>query len=444
MPSLEDPISINSIEIPNRLYRAPLLECAGNHDGTVDKLIEELEPAAESGVGLIFQGAVVVSPEGGCAAPEMTRVHDPGFVSELEKLTSRIQKHGSKIFAQLEYGGLRSMEVWNEKYMRENPGTVQRTVSSPPAAMRVLSRLDFLNLNVRRMSTDEVYGLAGRFADSAEYLVDAGYDGIHISGANMGIVQQFLSPYYNRREDVFGGSTARRFNFLKLVHDRIRERVGDDVPVTTKVPAETKSPPHVRRKIDLDEGVRLAEMCAETGFDAVVPVEVSVYWDLSIVQGNYPERSWEDERFHEGYDQVFGSGLRRKLVSFLNRVEALRYGFEPGWNAGYGERVKRRVVIPVLLEGGIRNRGQMEKLLGSEGDMVGMARPFYAEPRVASRILKNGGSSRDGGYPGDGTSVLCENCNNCTVPQVAGADGVCRTPKVLEKRAEFEREGVYD
>jgi hypothetical protein len=63
--------------------------------------------------------------------------------------------------------------------------------------------------------------------------------------------------------------------------------------------------------------------------------------------------------------------------------------------------------------------------------MVGMGRPFYAEPRLPARLL-------DGG-----DRVLCESCNNCTVPQAAGEPGRCRTSSVVRSRARLEREGAY-
>ncbi len=114
----------------------------------------------------------------------------------------------------------------------------------------------------------------------------------------------------------------------------------------------------------------------------------------------------------------------------------------------------------MLAEGGIRERGQMDRLLGAASesddgaarnaepacDMVGMARPFYAEPRLGARLLESQ-SSPSGATDRElapETRVLCENCNNCTVPQVTGAPGICRTPSVLEKRGELEREGAYD
>ncbi|WP_049900765.1 oxidoreductase [Natrinema altunense] len=451
MATLEDAINIGGLTVPNRLYRAPLLECAGNGPDAVDTLIDDLEPAAESGVGLICQGATIVRGAGGCAAPGMTRVHDSDFVARLSRLTDRIHDHGSRIVLQLEHGGLRSMETWHAEYRRENPALEQLAVSEPPWQLRALDRIGFLEYDPHVLTTDEVYDLAADFGRAAAHAVEAGYDGIHLAGANMGIVQQFLSPFYNRRTDEFGGSPEARLEFLALVHDEIRERAGD-VPLLTKVPAETPAPPTpvVRRKLSLADGIEIARRLERIGYDAVVPVQTSVVWDLSIVRGEYPERAWDNEALHEEYDAAFGGATRRRLVALANRIQSLQYDFEPAWNEAFCRRVRDRVSIPVLAEGGIRERRQMDRLLGdsSDGrdgasdadptcDMVGMARPFYAEPRLGARLLE----TKSGAKP---PRVLCESCNNCTVPQVTGAPGVCRTPDVLRKRGELERAGVYD
>ncbi|AFO55678.1 NADH-dependent flavin oxidoreductase [Natrinema sp. J7-2] len=450
MATLEDPIEIGGLTVPNRLYRAPLLECAGNGPDAVDALIGDLEPAAESGVGLICQGATIVRGEGGCAAPGMTRVHDPDFVAQLSRLTDRVHDHGSRIVVQLEHGGLRSMETWHAEYRRENPALEQLAVSEPPWQLRALDRLGFLEYDPHVLTTAEVYELAADFGRAAARAVEAGYDGIHLAGANMGIIQQFLSPFYNRRTDEFGGSPEVRLEFLALVHDEIRERAGD-VPLLTKVPAETPAPPApvVRRKLSLADGVEIARRLERIGYDAVVPVRTSVVWDMSIVRGEYPERAWDTEALHEQYDAAFGGATRRRLVALANRIQSLQYDFEPAWNEAFCRRVREQVSIPVLAEGGIRRRREMDRLLGSSGgsgggdsredpacDMVGMARPFYAEPRLGARLLE----TESGAEP---PRVLCESCNNCTVPQVTGAPGVCRTPDVLRKRGVLEREDAY-
>ena len=434
MPHLEDPLKIEGVELPNRLYRAPLLECAGNDEDAVDTLIHELEPAAESGVGLICQGATIVRGEGGCAAPGMTRVHDPEFVAQLSRLTDAVHDHGSRIFVQLEHGGLRSMETWHAGYRAEHSGLQQLAVSRPPTVLRLLDEAGFLDYDPHVLSTAKVYDLAADFGRSAAYAVEAGYDGIHIAGANMGIVQQFLSPFYNRRDDEFGGSLAARTKFLEVVHDEIRERVGPAVPIATKVPAETTAPVFVRRHLSLGDGIEICERLETVGFDALVPVQASVFWDASIIRGAFPARAWRDERFREGYETAFGSKPRAAVVALLNWLQSLKYDFDPAWNRPFTRRVEKRVSIPVLAEGGIRNRPQIDRLLADGScDAVGMGRPFYAEPRLPARILGN-----------ERTAVACENCNNCTVPQAAGARGVCRTPSVLEKRGRLLKTGAYE
>jgi len=438
MARLDDPVTIGGLRLRNRLYRAPLLECAGNGEGAVDALIDHLEPAAASGAGLVCQGATLVSERGGCAAPGMTRVHDPEFVAGLSRLTDRIHDHGARIAIQLEEGGLRSMETWHAGYRREHPDLTQRAVSRPPWPLRLFDRLGFLSYDPRVLDTDEVYDLAAAFGRAAGYAVDAGYDVVHVAGANMGIVHQFLSPFYNRREDEF----ADGVHFLEVVHDEVRERAGD-VPLMTKVPAEVAAPPGVGPRLSTADAVGICRSLADYGYDALVPVSGSVFWDMSIVRGAYPAAAFGDDRFRDGYAEAFGGRWRARLVALATRAESLRYDFEPAWNAGLCRRVREAVDVPVLAEGGIRERGEMDRLLGTACDLVGMARPFYAEPELPARLLGVDGESTSD-RPEPDTGAVCESCNNCTVPQVTGAPGVCRTPSVLRRVGELRRQGTYE
>jgi 2,4-dienoyl-CoA reductase-like NADH-dependent reductase (Old Yellow Enzyme family) len=417
---LTDPIDIGGVTVPNRLYRAPLLECAGNGPGAVDRLIAALDPAAASGAGLLFQGASIVSPEGGCAAPNMTRVCDPAFVAELSRLTDAVHAHDARIFIQLAHGGLRSLEAWHAAH--EGP---QVAVSEPPGTLRALDRLGVLTLDPRVLTTDGCYDLAEQFGWAAGLAAEAGYDGVHLSAANMSLVQQFLSPYYNRRDDEF----ADGVRFLEAVHDAVRRHAGD-VPLVTKVPAETVAPRWIRRHLTRADGVEIAHRCADIGYDAVVPVEVSTFWDMSIIRGAFPGRAWDARDMQDRYAAAFGGPWHARGVRLLNRLQSRRFPADPGWNADFCRAVREVVDVPVLCEGGLRERAHLDALLGDACDMVGMARPFYAEPQLATRILH-------------GEDAICESCNNCTVPQAAGAQGRCRTPSIVRERARLEAEGAY-
>ncbi|NLV09009.1 NADH:flavin oxidoreductase [Halomicrobium mukohataei] len=439
MARLDEPVDIGGVTVPNRLYRAPLLECAGNGPDAVDTLIDELEPTAASGVGLVFQGASIVTADGGCAAPNMTRVHDPAFVSRLERLTGAVHDHGGRIFLQLAQGGLRSMAVWHAGYRSEHPQLEQLAVSRPPWPLRVLDRAGLIDLSPHVLDTSEVYELAAQFGRVAGSAADAGYDGIHLSGANMSLLQQFCSPFFNRRDDEFGPDpgepAAGGRRFLEAIHDAVREHA-DDVALVTKVPAETAAPAFVRRHLSFDDAVGLASDLVAAGYDAVVPVAVSTFWDMSIVRGAYPERAWSAADLRGEYAAAFGGPLRARVVALLNRLQARRFDREPGWNADLCRAVRERVDVPVLCEGGIRERATCDRLLGAAdrppaADLVGMGRPFYAEPRLGARLLA-------------GADALCASCNNCTVPQVAGEPGRCRTPAVVRERARLADRGAYD
>jgi 2,4-dienoyl-CoA reductase-like NADH-dependent reductase (Old Yellow Enzyme family) len=205
----------------------------------------------------------------------------------------------------------------------------------------------------------------------------------------------------------------------------------------TKVPAETAAPPFVRRHLTRGDGVDIATRLTAAGYDALVPVEVSVYWDMSIVRGEYPSRAWAASELQSEYEAVFGGRLRARAVRAANRLESAWYPREPGWNADFCRAVRGAVDVPVLCEGGLREREHCERLLGAGDatpacDLVGMGRPFYAEPRLPARLLS--GADR----------VLCESCNNCTVPQAAGEPGRCRTPNVVRRRGRLDAIDAYE
>jgi 2,4-dienoyl-CoA reductase-like NADH-dependent reductase (Old Yellow Enzyme family) len=97
------------------------------------------------------------------------------------------------------------------------------------------------------------------------------------------------------------------------------------------------------------------------------------------------------------------------------------------WNRSRFTAVKQRVSIPVLAVGGVRTRAEVEAILDNrEADMVGIGRPFYAEPDLARRILGESSHSSDSG--------LCRNSNLCVPAQMLGMKGVCYNPEVVKLR----------
>jgi len=430
--SLTDALALGRREVRNRLYRAPVLEVAGNGPDAARILTRELAPSAASGVGLVFQGACLVTPTGGRSAPGLSRVHDRAFVQSLRPAVEAVKAHGALLLRQLGHGGLQTMELWHQAYRAAHPDLETLAVSAPPWWFRALAPLLDLS-RVRVMRDDELRALAEAFGEAAAHAAEAGYDGVHLAGANGSIFQQCWSPVFNKRTDAFGGdSIEARSTFFRLVVAAIRRRTPPGFLLTTKVPAETEAPFFVRDALRLEDGVAIARVAADAGVDAIAPVRVGVTRDQATARGAFPALAWEDPRWQAGYDAAFGRAKKR-VVKAANRAAARLLPFEPSWNAAFCRAVKAEVGVPVLCEGGIRTRAEMDRLLGSGAcDMVGMARPFYAEPRLAWRVLHE-----------PDAHLLCESCNNCTIPQVTGATGVCRTPEVLARRGVLAKRGAY-
>ncbi|HMC05674.1 MAG TPA: tRNA-dihydrouridine synthase, partial [Actinomycetota bacterium] len=101
-----------------------------------------------------------------------------------------------------------------------------------------------------------------------------------------------------------------------------------------------------------------------------------------------------------------------------------RSPFHPVWNRSLFSAVSERVSIPVFAVGGIRTSEEVRSILDrGEADMVGIGRPFYAEPDLAAAIVGPVERPR-----------LCVNSNLCVPPQMLGMKGVCYNPAVKKLR----------
>ena len=411
------PVSIGPVAIRNRLYRAPVLEGAGDGDDAAQKYAEAFVPNAEAGVGLIIQGSSCIAPEGR-TSPGMTVVDTREKVLRLAPMVDAVHGAGARIFLQLGHGGIYAMEAWHEPYASTRGGPL--LAASP---LPWFLRPAFKGVPVHVMSTDEVRAMAATYGDIASWAREAGYDGIQLGSANAKLLDQFLSPFYNRRTDEFGGSLEARANVLRVIREEVAARAGADYPCTVKVPSEVGGLPGLGAKTTHDEAVRLCELVEEWGFDAVTPVEVSVFPDTTLSRGGVPDTLWTHRGMRARFEKAAPSRVRRGVLKAGSWVGGKRAPFKPVWNRALFSAVKHRVAIPVFAVGGIRTADEVEQILtDGEADMVGIGRPFYAEPDLAARILR-----------GDPQPALCLNSNRCVPAQMLGMKGICYNPDVTRR-----------
>lgn len=420
MSALKTPIRIGNCEIRNRLYRAPVLEGAGSGPEAASIYKEAFEENARAGVGLIIQGNSCILEEGR-SSPGMTLVNTRPATLELAEAPRAVHRWGGRIFLQIGHAGLFAMEAWHDKFARGRSEPILG-VSPPPIHVRAALR----GADVRVLTTADVYDLAAQFGRSASWAREAGYDGVQIASSNAKLIHQFLSPYYNRRRDEFGGSVSKRARILEVLANSIRERAGEDFPITVKIPIGEDAPPLFPRT-SFDEGIELCRLAESFGYDAITPVGLSIFPHASLARGDYPGGMLDTKSIRSRFEQALGgSRFKMAVLRWGYRRAGKAYPFEPVWNRRFFKAAKNNVAVPIFAVGGIRTLQECEEILdGGQADMVGMGRPFYAEPDLPSRLLA-----------GDHEHALCESSNRCVPAQQLGMKARCYNPNVAKKKAD--------
>jgi 2,4-dienoyl-CoA reductase-like NADH-dependent reductase (Old Yellow Enzyme family) len=413
--AVTSPVRVGGAVVRNRLYRAPVLEGAGDGDDAPEIYARHFVENARHGVGLIIQGSSCIAPEGR-TSPGMTCVDTRAKTVRLAPMVDAVHREGAAIFLQIGHGGLYAMEAWHEPYASARTGPI---LAASPVPW--LLRPAFRGVPIHVLTTEEVHGMAAQYGEVASWAREAGYDGIQLGSANAKLLDQFLSPFYNRRGDEFGGSAERRASILRHIRVAVRERAGDDFPCTVKVPAEV-APPGFARATE-DDARHLAHLVEEWGYDAVTPVSVSVFPDTTLSRGAVPDSFWSNPGIAARLRRAAPSRRRRAVIKAGAWWGGHRAPFAPVWNRQLFAAVKRRATIPVFAVGGIRTGTEVREILAAgDADLVGIGRPFYAEPDLAARVL-----ARDEG-PG-----RCRSSNRCVAAQMLGMRGVCYNPEVTKR-----------
>ena len=417
--SLHEPISIGGMTVRNRLYRAPVLEGAGNGPDAAGIYAEAFGENARAGVGLIIQGNSCISEEGR-SSPGMTLFNTRERALALTEVTKAVHAGGGRIMLQIGHAGIYAMEGWHDTYAKTRTGPLL-AVSKPPIHVRPA----LLGVPLHVLTADEIREMAEQFGRCASWAREAGYDGVQIASSNAKMIHQFISPYYNRRRDEFGGNTRNRARMLELIAERIRAHAGDDYPLTVKIPMGEDSPP-LAPAIDLKEGLELCRLAEQFGYHAITPVGLSVFPHGSLCRGAYPSSIDDTASIKKRYEEALGgSRFKLRVLRWGYKRGAKQYPFVPVWNRPFFTAAKKAVSIPVFAVGGIRMLDECEQILGAgEADMIGIGRPFYAEPELPARLLG-----------GDHGPTLCESSNRCLPPQMLGMKAACYNPNVQRKKA---------
>lgn len=343
------PMNIHTLTVRNRFVLPGMVTDMAVDGGYVtERLLSYYEERAKGGVGLVIVEATSIDVSGKTFLHGLD-ISDDRFIPGLRLLAERVHSHGAAVAIQLQHGGGRAHPEYSHM---------------PRRVMGVIPGV-FEPDNAITLDEAEFARLADAWAKAALRAKAAGFDAVEIHGAHGYLINQFMSPLTNLREDAYGGSFENRMRFPLEVLRAVRKQVGPDFPILFRYSMEEFMP----GGIDMEQAVRIAKVMADNGVDMLnVSIGIGESVEYIIPPASVPD----------------------------------------GWNADRAAAIKRAVGsrIPVAVVGRICNRKAAENIIASgKADLVAMGRALLADPFLPAKLAEGR----------DDEILTCIGCNEgCT------------------------------
>lgn len=192
---LFDPLKIRNLELKNRVAMAPMCMYNAGDDGMVTSMhLEHYATRAVGGVALILTEAAAVSPDGRISRRDLGIWND-AQIEGLHQLVERVHSYDCKIGVQVAHAGRKSEAA---------------VLPLAPSALRFSETYHL----PQALTIEEIQDVKKEFLNAVKRAVKAGFDVVELHGAHGYFIHQMLSPFTNKREDIYGGSFENRVRFL--------------------------------------------------------------------------------------------------------------------------------------------------------------------------------------------------------------------------------------
>ena len=334
--ALFSPFTIKNITMKNRIVMSPMcMYSSHNEDGYVqDWHVTHYVSRAVGQVGLIMMEATAVLPEGRISSKDLGIWNDE-HVRGLKELNRQMKMYGSKTAIQLAHAGRKAM--------------VEGDIFAPSAIP--------FNEKMRtpvEMSTDDIKNTVNAFVEGARRAKEADFDIIELHGAHGYLINEFLSPLTNQRNDEYGGSKENRYRFLKEIIDGVNEVW--DGPLFVRVSANDYHP----EGLTPEDYVEYAAWMKEQGVDlidvssgAVVPAAIPVFPGYQVT---FSEKIKHGAAIATGAVGLITTGLQAEEIVQNDRADLVFIGREllrdPYWVRSAAKELNIEIEPPVQYERG--------------------------------------------------------------------------------------------
>lgn len=354
MVTVDSALQIRNHMIKNRIAFAPTVKFFWSDPGgkVSARLIRHYEDRAEGGAGIIVVEATCVAPDALLSISQLGLWEDEQIEGH-RKITDACGAYGAVTLLQIHHAGF------------DTP----LDCSSPEGVFGPSAYL-WKGIMAKEMSINQIHNARDQFIQAAQRAEKAGYNGIQLHGCHMYLLNQFVSPLTNRREDEYGGDTVRRCRLSCEIVQGIRDACGDDFIISARIPGADP---------DIAESCAVADRYIEAGVD--------------MLQISF------------GFDHA-----EQEFPIFPALGETIKNGF------ALHRHINGRAVTSVV--GGIRTPQAAKYIINHNmADLVDSAKALLADPQWANGVIR--------GTPYE----PCRSCNPCLwVPT-----GKFRCPAVLAR-----------
>ncbi len=257
---LFDPLQIRSIRFRNRIVVSPMCQYSSIDGFANDWHFVHLGSRAVGGASLVIQEATGVSPRGRISPDDMGLWKDEQIIP-LKRITDFIKNQGSVAGIQLAHAGRKAStnSAWK--------GGKAVHISDGGWIAQAPSAIPFRDSDQvpEAMSIADIIQLRGDFKSAARRALDAGFEVIEIHGAHGYLINSFLSPLSNHRNDAYGGPFENRIRLLKEIVMDIRSVWPEQLPLFVRL----SSTDYIAGGWDIESSVQLAIVLKEIGVDLI-------------------------------------------------------------------------------------------------------------------------------------------------------------------------------
>ncbi len=350
-PSLCKPIRIGNITLRNRMCSAPLGATDIDANGTPGPRTQGFyELRAKGGAAIVTVSELTVHPETDGSQMLKLSLKTPGQLGAFTYVADAIKRHGAIPSIELSHSG-----QYAGTYMVDKKKKSALCQYGPSDGTRPDG------LPVKALTHEQIADIVTAYANAAALAKRAGFQMVMVHAGHGWLINQFLSPYFNHREDEYGGPLENRVRLAREVLQAVREAVGPGFPIELRISGSEL----FDGGYNLDEGCRIAQALE----DLVDLIHVSA--------GSY----------QFGFSITHPSMFR-----------------EHGCNAYLAAEIKKHVSVPVVAIGAFSNPDQMEEIVASgQADLIAMGRGLIADPEIPNKVMANRGDE----------VVKCLRCFTC-------------------------------